>query len=398
LQQFKSIKKCEVALGPVTILAGRNGAGKSNILDGLRFVADALRDPLDQALRLRGGLAEVRRRQLRSRPTNPKFRVVLNLGGGCKAHFGFDLVANAGAFTIRERCAIEAESGHVASYKVDDGVAEWTLPGAPPVASKDRLYLVSVSGLPEFRPVFDALTRMSFHNLNAKAIKFPSPPASADALAYDGANLSSVIKRLEPHGADLDRAIRYMNAMGIPIHTIRHKQIGPYETFAIAHRVDGGDPERESTFDAISLSDGTVRALAILVSLIAPSGPSGARPTLVAIEEPETALHPAAAGALMDAIVEGSERTQVVVTCHSPDLLDQPKVTPEMIRAVVMEDGCTWVGGLSPARADLLRRSLCTAGELLRQDQLEPDDADLASQKRSGGVRDDDPGSAGDDE
>ncbi|WP_442811535.1 MULTISPECIES: AAA family ATPase [unclassified Streptosporangium] len=38
---------------------------------------------------------------------------------------------------------------------------------------------------------------------------------------------------------------------------------------------------------------------------------------LVVIEEPETALHPAAAGALFDALTEASERAQVVITTQT---------------------------------------------------------------------------------
>ena len=43
---------------------------------------------------------------------------------------------------------------------------------------------------------------------------------------------------------------------------------------------------------------------------------------LVGIEEPEIALHPAAAGVLRDSLRDASESSQVIVTSHSPDLLD----------------------------------------------------------------------------
>src|ERR1700723_1390963 len=62
LKNYKSIGDCDVTLHPLTFLVGRNGSGKSNFLDALRFVADALNTSLDHALRERGGTKGVRRR------------------------------------------------------------------------------------------------------------------------------------------------------------------------------------------------------------------------------------------------------------------------------------------------------------------------------------------------
>jgi predicted ATPase len=54
LKNYKSIEACDVDLHSLTFLVGANGAGKSNFLDALRFVADALRTSLDHALREHG--------------------------------------------------------------------------------------------------------------------------------------------------------------------------------------------------------------------------------------------------------------------------------------------------------------------------------------------------------
>lgn len=55
LRQYRSIKGCDVRLGSLTVLIGPNGSGKSNFVDSLRFVAQALDESLDHALRERGG-------------------------------------------------------------------------------------------------------------------------------------------------------------------------------------------------------------------------------------------------------------------------------------------------------------------------------------------------------
>src|SRR5271154_7071602 len=62
IRNYKSIAACKVKLGPLMFLVGANGSGKSNFLDAIRFVADALRTSLDHALRERGSIKEVRRR------------------------------------------------------------------------------------------------------------------------------------------------------------------------------------------------------------------------------------------------------------------------------------------------------------------------------------------------
>ena len=46
LQNYKSIKNCDVELGPLMLLVGPNGSGKSNFLDALRFVAESLRNTM----------------------------------------------------------------------------------------------------------------------------------------------------------------------------------------------------------------------------------------------------------------------------------------------------------------------------------------------------------------
>jgi predicted ATPase len=226
---------------------------------------------------------------------------------------------------------------------------------------------------------------MVFHNLNPEAMKQPQRPEPGARLTHDGSNIASVVKHLAATDPDrLMRVLEYVRGIGVPISSIDHKQAGSLETLEVMQ--DRGEANRPTAFDAISLSDGTIRALGILISLASVNAKGALGPSLIGIEEPETALHPAAAGALMDAMLEGSERTQLIITCHSPDLLEHSAITPEMIRPVVIEEGSTRVGSLAPRKAELLRQHLATAGELMRLDQLEPDPEDLARQKAAKGT------------
>ena len=97
------------------------------------------------------------------------------------------------------------------------------------------------------------------------------------------------------------------------------------------------------------------------------------RVLLVGIEEPEIALHPAAAGVLLDGLRDAADKTQIIITSHSPDLLDDKELDPESILAVEAHDGITTIGHVHEAGRSAVRDRLYTTGELLRLNQLQPD-------------------------
>jgi energy-coupling factor transporter ATP-binding protein EcfA2 len=175
LKNYKSIAASGVDLRSLTVLVGPNGSGKSNFLDALRFTSDSLRSSLDNALRERGGIAEVRRRS-GGHPTHFGIRLDFQLPSTV-GHYAFRIGARPqGGYEVQtEECMIRGPEG--ASFEVTaGGVKKFELGGtrngvAPPAALKDRLYLVNVSGVPRFRPVYDALSRMGFYSLNPDRIR-----------------------------------------------------------------------------------------------------------------------------------------------------------------------------------------------------------------------------------
>jgi len=78
IRNYKSIGSCNVTLQGLTVLLGRNGAGKSNFLDALRFVMEGLQTSLDHAIKSRGGLESVRRRST-GHPRNFAIELEMNL-------------------------------------------------------------------------------------------------------------------------------------------------------------------------------------------------------------------------------------------------------------------------------------------------------------------------------
>ncbi|MEM9491458.1 MAG: AAA family ATPase [Myxococcota bacterium] len=93
LRNYKSIAQCDVELGRFTVLVGRNGAGKSNFLDALRFVADGLNSSLDHAIRERAGIDAVRRRST-EHPHNFQIELLIWLTeSGQFVRYGFEISA-----------------------------------------------------------------------------------------------------------------------------------------------------------------------------------------------------------------------------------------------------------------------------------------------------------------
>lgn len=85
------------------------------------------------------------------------------------------------------------------------------------------------------------------------------------------------------------------------------------------------------------------------------------------------ALHPAATGVLLAALREASADVKILVTSHSPDLLDDASIDTDSLLAVDSEEGVTKLAPVDEAGRSVLKERLFTAGELLRQNQLTPD-------------------------
>ena len=157
--------------------------------------------------------------------------------------------------------------------------------------------------------------------LNPDRIRDFQAPDSGELLVRDGSNLTSVLRQLSIRDeARKKRIEEYLSSIVPGVSGIDVKDVPPKATLEFRQEVAGSsDPWR---FFAGNMSDGTLRALGILVALFQSPDSAVSSVPLVGIEEPEVALHPAAVGALLDALREASQSTQVIVTTHSPDLLD----------------------------------------------------------------------------
>ena len=259
LRNYKSIAACDVSPAQLAFLVGPNGSGKSNFLDALRFVADAVRFSLDHALRDRGGISEVRRRS-GGHPNHFGIRVDLGLAESSVSYaFTVGAKPRGGYEVQREQCRVSRyDGGGRHYYKVARGrVVDSTVSPAP-AAADDRLYLVNVSGVEAFRPVYDALVGMGFYNLNPEAIRELQSPDPGDLLKRDGSNIASVLGSLGARSPRLKQRIEeYLGKVVSGVSGVDDRSVGPKETLEFKQEVRGArHPWR---FFASNMSDGTLR-------------------------------------------------------------------------------------------------------------------------------------------
>jgi predicted ATPase len=380
LRNYKSIAACRLNLGALTFLVGPNGSGKSNCLDSLRFVAESLRTSLDHALRDRGTIKEVRRRS-GGHPNDFAVRLDFRLPSGQFGHYGFQVGAKVGGGfeVLWEDCQVQSQGAlgeHF--YRVEKGKVVKTSGRVVPAAFLDRLFLVAASGLPEFRPVYEALSMMEIYNLNPKEIGAMQKPDAGQLLRRDGSNAPSVFQKL-PQAAR-DGINSYLQRIVKGVGNPETKVLGAQETIEFRQAVKG--QKHPWRFLAASMSDGTLRAFGVLLALFQRKRDLPEGPLLIGLEEPEMALHPAATGVLLAALREASSHVQILVTSHSPDLLDDPSIPTDSLLAVDNQEGMTLIAPVDEAGRSILKDRLFTAGELLRQNQLSPDPRVLANAEK----------------
>ena len=196
-------------------------------------------------------------------------------------------------------------------------------------------------------------------------------------LERDGSNLASVLSVMQKGNREsFDRVVDFLSKVMPGIQGIDIKHVGRKETIEFRQFV--GTNQAPWRFMAENTSDGTLRALGVLTALFQSSSKTAKKVPFVGIEKPEAAVHPSAAGVVRDGLVTAAKITQIAVTTQSPDLLDDKDIPDESILAVVNRNGETQIAPLDEAGRSAIRDRLYTAGELLRLNQIEPDEEAMA--------------------
>jgi predicted ATPase len=369
IRNYKSIGQLSVNLEPFTILVGPNGSGKSNFIDALSFVKDCLADSLESAFRKRGGIGAVRRRSA-GHPTSIEISIIMDLGNSELASYSFKISAMfEKKFEVAfEHCKVQGLLKKEHEFKIEKGEFIKEIPGIRPKVSSDRLGLYAASATEEFRPVYDFLTSMRFYSIIPKELRNLQESGTEDHLTPDGSNAAAILRRLKSDNQLAWRYDRLCSLLGKVVRGIKkveYHAVGQKETIQIKQDVGTKYPW---TFDALNMSDGTLRILGLLLAVYQPGLHS-----VITIEEPEATVHPAVTELIIEVLMDASKERQVLITTHSPDILDYKHLKDSQIKIVTIENYSTLIAPLSQSSREAIRQHLYTAGELLRSGELTPD-------------------------
>jgi predicted ATPase len=379
LKNYKSIAQCDVRLGPLTILVGPNGSGKSNFLDALEFLCRAVATSPTQALEERGGLESV----LRQVPeTSSSFSIEVEVAvpwwpasPGSIASYEIEIGRaqnNAHGVAVLHESGVLGGPDGAATFTSSSGRAELAPAGelsrGVAILEPDRLFLPIAGAQKPFAQIYTGLMLPRFYHFRTESLRRPQRSSPRAVLRRHGEGLGDVLAALSAdHGSTKARIDAYLGAIAHGATGIEARDAGGYKTIVLNTSIDG----EAFDFGSEAMSEGTVRSAAVLAALFQPESLDGRLP-LVGIEEPEIALHPAAAGALFDALTEASEHVQVIATSQSADLLDREDLDPAVIRPVAMREGVTIIGEVDDASQEIVKQKLYTLGELMRGNQLSP--------------------------
>ena len=371
LKRFKSAPSASVELDNPTFLVGHNGSGKSNILSALSFLSDVMSLPLQAVFDAEGGITAVRNRSAsRGYPPNLGFGVHFGKinNGIASARYAFEVKAlkNYGFQVIREQCVVQLDNGRRRWFDRSKESLRSSERGMEPSLEPTALALPLIGGTPSFAPVAKALSSIRVYSIETHTIREMQDPDSGASLKRDGSNASSVLREIERNSPeDIERICEILHSVVPNTTAVKTKKHGNKLSLEFTQSWGAEDSLR---FESFSMSDGTLRALGLLLAVY-----QRPTPTLIAIEEPEATIHPGALPAVLDLIRHASKRMQVVVTTHSPDVLDADWLEDRHIRIVEWSDGATRIAGLADSTRSALQRHLMGAGELLRSNALEPE-------------------------
>jgi predicted ATPase len=369
LKRFRSIPAERITFDNPTIFVGRNGSGKSNLVNVFAFLAEAMASPLQAVFDKAGGISTVRNRSSgRSYPPNLGLRVDFgHLNGRLSGFYAFEVKAlkNYGFSVVREQCSIGRDQNSRSWFDREGTKFKTNLGGVRPALDPASLSLPLVGGEETFAPALRMLAAMRVYSIEPGKVREMQEPDSGTSLKSDGANVTSVLKEIERQSDTDFRRISDILATIVPnTKRVLVKKRG--KSLSLEFIQEWGEKMRLK-FEGSSMSDGTLRTIGLLAAVFQRPAPS-----LIAIEEPEATIHPGALESVLDLLRHASKHMQVVITTHSPDLLDAKWITDHHLRIAEWTEGATRIAPVSESTREALASHLMGAGDLLRSNALEP--------------------------
>lgn len=342
---YRSIRELVLAPGPLTIVTGANGAGKSSLYRALRLLADVAQGRIVQSLAMEGGLDStlwagpekfsraMKAGEEKIEPLVRRSSKAVKLGFASDTYgYAIDLGPSStqgGFFGLDPQIKVEAQwtGGHLGrsnliaerrgpSVRIRDENGGWRQ-AATSLAGVDSM----MTHCADMRDAFDlsilreTMRRWRFYdNLRADRdapARRPQIGTFTPALADDGADLAAALATI--------RDIGEADALG---ETIDDAFPGSLVDFSLA---DGGYFETLMRqhgllrpLRAAELSEGTLRYLLLVAALLTPRPPP-----LMVFNEPESSLHPTLIGPLARLMRKVARETQLIVVSHSAKLVSK---------------------------------------------------------------------------
>jgi predicted ATPase len=336
VQNFRALREVEFKdLTPLTVLLGPNGSGKSTVFDVFAFLAECFELGLRRAWDKRGRGKELKTRggdgpvTIEIKYREPGFPLITY-------HLAVDERAGGPVVVeewLRWKRGSHGQPFRFLDYREGKGKA---VSGEQPDERDTRIDvplksadLLAVNALGQFAEhprvaaLRDFITGWYVSYLSADSARGQPEAGPQERMTRTGDNLANVIQYLaEQHG---DRLEQIFNALRRRVPRIERVLAETMPDGRLLLQIK--DAPFSNPVLAKFASDGTLKMLAYLVLLYDPTPPP-----FIGIEEPENFLHPRLLPELAEECRAASDRTQLLVTTHSPFFLNA--LRPDEVRVL----------------------------------------------------------------
>lgn len=329
-ERYLSLKDVTLELGGLNLFIGANAAGKSNLLNALRFLAEGLtRGDFDQCVAERGGLMHLAWKG----EDASRVRLETTFANGTQEFmWRLTLSRQHYSFVVDEELRdVTPGSAGAVLLEVRGGTGRWWSEEArthiPLELRPTACALAAAATDASFRArgVAQFVSGWGFFDPSASQLRRASSVADAERLDLTGRNLAGRLHGLSEKSPTTFRRIidAVRGVLGVPdelefrVSEADGRVYFVQQEAGLRYRVH-----------QVGASSGTLRMLALMTALFGETDYG-----LVGIEEPENHVHPAALATFAEYLKEASGRVQVLVTTHSPLLLDHLD-TPDAVCVV----------------------------------------------------------------
>lgn len=336
---WRNFKNLDVAVADRLLIVGPNAAGKSNLLDLFRFLGDISRKGggLAAALEARGGLSRAR---------------CLFARNNHKGELAIMVDLRDGEDEWRYELAIKGKKGGhnhpivVREIVTRNGSELLSRPDTNDDRDPDQLtqtHLEQISANREFRPIAEYFAKVNYFHLVPQMIRYPqaggaSPRAFGSSMIAD-MNATPVRTRQ----AWFRRIERTLQSAVPGFETLRLEVDKAGQPHLIAgYRNWRRNPSEQNETD---FSDGTLRLIGLLWTIISSPANGG----VLLLEEPELSLNAAVVQKLASLLAMAQRGTsmQVILSTHSPELLDDEGIRPGEVLVLQVTSDATVANQLS---------------------------------------------------